>query len=119
MLSTSLAALRGGETSVKISPLDRTWLDFVDQFGLVWANRVMTRLNESARHESWAADFHWHGIQWAPDATVAERHRTEERIAQTLRWILKRYVNTDWIDTRLTNPENIRAPHAAADSTPP
>lgn len=102
-LSTGLAALRAGEKPEGLAPLDRLWLDFVDSFGLVWAKRVMDRLNEAARHENWAAEFHWHGIVWNPDTSAEDRDRTEARIEHTLRWLLNRFVHAEWIDERLAN----------------
>ena len=114
MLSTVLAALRAGDSNKELPALDQTWRDFVDQFGLMWANRVMTRLNEAASHESWVAEFHWQGIQWVADADTHEQIRTEERITHTLRWLLKRYVASDWIDTRLTGGSDISATHDSA-----
>ena len=116
-LSTVLAALRGGDSNPGLSGLDQVWRDFVDQFGLMWAHRVMVRLNEAAVHESWVAEFHWHGIQWAPDATVSERIRTQERITLTLRWLLKRYVTSEWIDARLLSADDISVPQHSPDTS--
>ena len=99
-LAVVVASLRAGESTEGLAPLDRLWLDFVDQFGLVWAKRVMDRLNEAARHENWSAEFQWHRIHW-PDATAEEQKRTAERIEHTVRWLFKRFVEPDWIDGRL------------------
>lgn len=100
-LAVIVASLRAGESAEGLAPLDRLWHDFVDQFGLVWAKRVMDRLNEAARHENWSADFQWHGIEWKPDVAEEERQRTRDRIEHTLRWLLKRFVDPEWIDSRL------------------
>lgn len=113
MLAVALAALRAGETVKEISPLDRLWLDFVDQFGLVWARRVMDRLNESASHEKWAAGFQWHGIQWVADAAEDEVTRTSARIEHTLRWLLKRFVDPEWINARLAPADSSHDDSAA------
>ncbi len=102
MLAVVVAALRAGESVEGLSPLDRLWLDFVDQFGLVWAKRVMDRLNEAAGHENWSAEFQWHRIQRTADTSAEEATRTEIRIEHTMRWLLKRFVEPEWIDSRFS-----------------
>jgi hypothetical protein len=102
-LAVIIASLRAGESAGELAPMDRLWLDFVDQFGLVWAKRVMDRLNEAGQHEKWSAEFQWHRIHWRP-CTTEDRHRTEERIEHTVRWLFKRFVEPHWIDKRLQNP---------------
>lgn len=87
---------------------DRVWGDFVDHFGLVWAKRVMDRLNESARYENWGCRLHWHGIVW--DETSSEgTARSHERLAIVLRWLLKRFVDPEWIEYRLDHRTNTEA----------
>lgn len=105
MISVVVAALRAGESAEGPGPHERLWLDFVDQFGLVWAKRVMDRLNEAARYENWSAEFQWHGIHREPRATEEERSRTNARMEHHVRWLLKRFVNPEWIEARLTPEE--------------
>lgn len=116
MISVAVAALRAGESVEGLGPHDRLWLDFVDQFGLVWAKRVMDRLNEAARHEKWSAEFQWHGIQRDPKATDEEQSRTDARIEHNVRWLLKRFVNPEWIEARLTTAELASPDSSAAES---
>jgi hypothetical protein len=104
-LAVVVASLRAGDAAQGLAPLDRLWLDFVDQFGLVWSKRVMDRLNETARHENWSAEFQWHRIHWNPDATSEEQHRTMERVEHTIRWLFKRFVEPEWIDGRLNETD--------------
>lgn len=101
---------------------DRLWIDFVDTFGMVWAKRVMDRVNESARHEKWTKHLDWLGF--APNgeaATSEENHRTEERIEHTLRWLLKRFVSEEWVDARVNAPDstNTSTPETTAGNAPP
>jgi hypothetical protein len=81
-------------------PLDNIWFEFVDTFGMVWAKRVMDRVNQSAAHEKWTGRLELHGFVWQPDCSNADRSRTEERLDHTLRWLLKRFVEPEWINDR-------------------
>lgn len=83
--------------------LDIVWFEFVDAFGMVWAKRVMDRVNQSATHERWAGRLELHGFVWQPDCSEADRSRTEERLDHTLRWLLKRFVEPEWVD-RIAKP---------------
>jgi len=83
---------------------DRIWQDFVDGWGTVWSRRVMDRLNEFARHEHWCVRLDWHGFEWQTDASAQDRLKTLERLDHSLRWLLKRFVDSDWINRRLTAP---------------
>jgi hypothetical protein len=76
---------------------DRLWLDFFDQFGIVWGRRIQDRVNFMATKEHWPARLELHGFVWnsAPDLA------TEARIEQTFRWLLRRFVDPPWIDQRL------------------
>lgn len=95
----------------EISRFDVLWFDFMDSFGMVWAKRVMDRVNESARHEKWAMQLELHGfVPVAETPTAEELLRTEERIEHTFRWLLKRFVNPEWIDARLKGPLVGQAP---------
>jgi hypothetical protein len=94
-----------------ISRLDVLWFDFMDSFGMVWAKRVMDRVNESARHEKWAMQLELHGfVPVAESPTADELLRTNERIELTFRWLLKRFVDPEWIDARLREPAVGQAP---------
>lgn len=85
-----------------ISRLDVLWFDFMDSFGMVWAKRVMDRINESARHEKWTMQLELHGfVPLVESPPVEEMLRTEERIEHSFRWLLKRFVDPAWIDARL------------------
>lgn len=93
------------EPDEEIRRFDVLWFDFMDSFGMVWAKRVMDRVNESARHEKWAMHLELHGfVPIAESPSADELVRTEERIEHTFRWLLKRFVNPEWIDARLRAP---------------
>ncbi len=85
-------------------PLNRLWLNYIDHFGMAWPKRVMDRVNESARHEKWAGHLDWHGIVWQPNSSEEDRARTRQRMEEILRWLLKRFVEPEWINRRLGTP---------------
>lgn len=88
-----------------ISRLDVLWFDFMDSFGMVWAKRVMDRVNETARHEKWAMRLELHGFVPITESPLAdELLRTNEHIEHTFRFLLKRFVDPEWIDARLQAP---------------
>ena len=93
------------ESDDEISRFDVLWFDFMDSFGMVWAKRVMDRVNESARHEKWAMHLELHGfVPIAESPSADELLHTEKRIEHTFRWLLKRFVDPEWIDARLQEP---------------
>ena len=93
------------EADDEISLLDVLWFDFMDSFGMVWAKRVMDRVNESARREKWAMHLELHGfVPIAESPSADELLHTEKRIEHTFRWLLKRFVDPEWIDARLQEP---------------
>lgn len=94
-----------------ISRLDVLWFDFMDSFGMVWAKRVMDRVNETARHEKWALQLELHGfVPTAESPSAEELRRTHERIEHTFRFLLKRFVDPEWINERLQAPPVSQAP---------
>lgn len=84
------------------TPYDRLWLDFRDWFGVVWASRIRERLNETARNEHWPMRLEWHGFVAADqNGDRAISAKMDERLVYNLRWLLRRFVDPEWIDARL------------------
>jgi hypothetical protein len=95
------------------SRFDRLWLDFFDQFGVVWGRRIQDRVNYMAEKERWPARLQLHGFEWTAPADEA----TEARIEHTFRWLLRRFVDPSWIDERLgTGPADREITALGADS---
>jgi hypothetical protein len=82
---------------------ERVWLDFRDWFGILWARRIMDRLNQTAQKEQWNARLTLVGLQWQDDLSDAQRTQTEQKMDHAFRWILRRFVDESWIDERLSN----------------
>jgi hypothetical protein len=98
-----VAALQARRPSSADSGLDRLWLDFRDNFGIVWAKRILDRMNDTAVREQWPAQLGAFGIEWQDDGLdPAARKHTEARIEHTFRWLLRRFVDEPWIDRRLS-----------------
>ncbi len=86
-------------------PLGRVWSDFRHDFGLVWARRMQDRFNLMAEKERWPERLTLEGFEAAemPIATPSpgetpSRGPTSE---YTLRWLLRRFVDPEWVDARL------------------
>jgi hypothetical protein len=107
------AARRGGSLTPSSIPIgeggaraatrfDRLWNDFRDLYGIVWARRVMDRVNDAAVHEGWPVRLHLHGfagLEPAPPPSLAPDQF--QQIERTLRWLLRRFVDPEWIDERI------------------
>lgn len=92
-------------------PLDRLWVDFRDYFGIVWARRIQDRVNAAAEKDRWPARLEMHGFAWLDDEPPRTGAQSEsEQIEHTLRWLLRRFVDPEWIDERLAE-RDIAADH--------
>ena len=82
--------------------IERVWSDFHDFFGVVWGRRFMDRVNDAAWHEGWPVRLHFDGLASA-DASKPVDLSPEQlaRIEQVLRWLLRRFVDPEWIDERM------------------
>lgn len=79
-------------------PLDRVWLDFRDQFGLVWAHRVADRMEQTAELADWPVRLRWPGFTpLGPAALEADLRR---QLAAGLWAALRRFVSIEWMAER-------------------
>jgi hypothetical protein len=88
---------------------DRIWFDFLDQFGIVWARRIQDRINEMARREKWSVRLELDGFVDDQAILISTRSvdpAIETRIEHTTRWLLRRFVDTTWIDARIGANDN-------------
>lgn len=84
--------------------VDRVWHDYRNTFGIVWARRFQDRLNGIAQQQNWPARLDENGLTWTAGITSAEIQAATGQIDQTVRWLLRRFVDPEWIDERLTSP---------------
>lgn len=96
-------AFRSARRSYMKPSWNRVWSDFRDAFGVVWATRIAARMNEIARREQWPWTLAVDGLR--PNTmgtTVPCDPIADPRVDQTFRWLLKPFVDPEWIDERLT-----------------
>ncbi|MEX1097012.1 MAG: hypothetical protein WED34_13275 [Planctomycetales bacterium] len=101
-LAAWLAVRAGRRVPRRQEPLDALWIEFRDLFGVVWAKRSLERVNHSARAQQWPVRLHLDGF--APLEGPADSRldrETAKKIEDLLRWLLKRFVDEEWIDRRL------------------
>ena len=81
---------------------DRVWFDYQKFFGTVWTLRLMARVNEVAERDQWPWRLTPTGMQPATrDAPHPGSPTSDPRVDHTFRWLLKPFVDPEWIDERL------------------
>jgi hypothetical protein len=98
-----LAAWERNEIATGRSPLNRIWRDFRELFGIVWARRIQERFNEDARQKDLPLRLGMQGLEWTegvPPGVEADRQSLASAEA-SLRWLLQKFVDAEWIDRRL------------------
>jgi hypothetical protein len=89
---------------------ERVWRDFQELFGIVWMKRAMDRINiEFAEREQWPARLGPDGLEWSSPPTDKQRAAIEARLIYALHWLLRRFVDPEWIESRLTRTSVDRA----------
>jgi hypothetical protein len=82
---------------------NRLWQDFRNAFGIVWANRIAGRVNLEAAKANWGVRLHSDRfVSVSPGAPPAIA-RDGEQINQTMRWLLRRFVDDEWVNGRLSS----------------
>jgi hypothetical protein len=76
---------------------DRVWQEFSTLFGLVWSRRLLDRINAIAVKQQWPGRLHADGFHWDHAADDA----TQRQVEHALRWLLRRFVDPEWLDARL------------------
>lgn len=79
-------------------PLDRAWLDFRDAFGVVWALRILERMNASAKMYDWPITMTWQGF--CPRESITH-DEVPSLVEESFRTLLRRFVSPQWIDDRV------------------
>jgi hypothetical protein len=93
---------RAGREGRVRAAFDVLWADFRDLYGMVWARRVLDRINATATQENWPVRLTLHGfVALDPSRPVIPTPQQSQQIEHTLRWLLRRFVDSDWIDERL------------------
>jgi hypothetical protein len=84
---------------------NRVWMDYRDWFGAAWAARFSARVNEVAERDQWPWRLTHAGWQLSSGETpLAGPVVDDHRVDRTCRWLLKPFVDPEWIDERLSAP---------------
>ncbi|MCC7422490.1 MAG: hypothetical protein IT428_19595 [Planctomycetaceae bacterium] len=79
---------------------ESVWRDFRDSFGIVWAKRVMDRMNEAAKEERWLVRLDLDGfvaVDPPPEEPLAA-DRLPIQVEHWMRFLMRRFVDSGWID---------------------
>jgi hypothetical protein len=90
-----------GGIEVWRSPWNRLWTDFRDLFGIVWALRIAERVNAQAAKDGWSVRLGMRGFVDAQSGERADSPAEDPRVDHTLRWLLRRFVDEDWMSARV------------------
>lgn len=85
-------------------PFNQVWLNFRDNFGIVWARRVQERFNDLMRQQGVSLRLGIHGLEPA-SVTTQFTHTELEAAEKSLRWLLQKFVDPEWIDARIPRTE--------------
>jgi hypothetical protein len=97
-----MAVAQAVRRPANVTEWDRVLQNFRDHFGIVWSLRLMTRVNEVARREEWPWKLTSNGLRRVPGASpTAVDPATDPRVDRAFRWLLKQFVDPEWIDERL------------------
>lgn len=110
-LAVYLAQRRPAASGSREPGIVRLWLDYRNLFGIVWAKRFQDRLNGIAQQQHWPARLSDRGIHWSAASPVEgnsiDTSETEARVEQTFRWLLRRFVDPEWINERLATKREV------------
>ena len=82
--------------------------DFLTLYGIVWARRVADRVNVFANRERWPVRLTAYGLTAVDTETEQPKLNqpadVNDRIDEVVRWVLKRFVDAEWINSRTIPP---------------
>jgi hypothetical protein len=107
LLASALVATAviGRRSRSRDDPLDRLWIDFRNQYGVVWGLRVAERINASATTQNWNVSLGWQGFSTQFGGSIeVDSSAARAELEAALRTVLRRFVSAHWIDKRLAAP---------------
>lgn len=83
--------------------INRLWIDYREIFGIVWGTRLRERLLQEAVREKWPAGAlpGNEGLEFPDAASADDCRKAEERYRHHLLWLLRRFVDPEWVQERL------------------
>lgn len=85
---------------------NRLWIDFRDMFGIVWARRVVDRVNQFAQRETWDVQLTLDGFvakSTFRNAMAPLAVEVPDRAVEVLCWVLRRFVDLPFVHRYLPN----------------
>lgn len=113
LMVVAVALIRFSGRSVTKTGFDQVWSDFFDTFGIVWGRRIQDRVNFMLEKERLPVRLLLEGFAWEKDSIRHDGGNVKSdlplpdeavvaiRVEQILRWLLRRFVDPEWIDQRL------------------
>lgn len=99
-----MATAKSASRSTISTGWDKVWHDYRALFGTVWSFRLMTRINEVAQRDQWPWTLTAEGFRLVSLGMEYPGEPTSDpRVDQTMRWLLKQFVDSEWIDARLSS----------------
>lgn len=99
--------------------LDFLWLNYRETFGLVWGKRLQDRFNFNARNAQTGFRLFRQGfaiVDSHENPQPGELDLEQQEFAEyTMRWLLRRFVDPEWIDSQLNQLR--RSPSSPTDSS--
>jgi hypothetical protein len=97
-----VARFRAHEPVRRSLPEDRLWIAFRDLYGLVWGRRQQDRFNAVAAQEGWPLRLTWLGLRPVGSSSAQALEAPQrQKVFETLRYQLRRFVNEAWMDEQL------------------
>ncbi len=121
--ATALLPRRFFRRDMENSPPEQLWRDFRDLYGIVWAKRVMDRVNQFAEREHWDVRMTLDGFQFldaGPEDNTTETGTSgpanegtqsspaAARSMQVLCWVLRRFADPEFL--RRYVPDSVELP---------
>ena len=90
-------SMQSGSTASEVA--DQTWALFQDLYGLIWARRVLERVNQFSNREQWTVSLTMDGFRRA-DGSSAEDEELRKPL-EAFRWVLGRFADESWLTRAL------------------
>ena len=92
---------------------ERLWFWFRDNWGVVWALRVLERFNRAAEVSHWRIRLTWFGVVTLSEESVNSQSPGPDELETTFRNLMKRFADS----SRLDQVTKTRASESVADQT--
>lgn len=102
-LELAMAAIWLPRRRKAMHPVNRLWDDFRQLYGIVWGLRMVERINTYAVQQNWTSRISWTGF---PESSSGQLTSDEPEIEDACRWLFRRFVDDEWVASRLPPTSN-------------